>query len=267
MPQLDLFPTLLALGHTEKLAKAATDAIARVHRRPAGLRKFDVISSESLLRGARSSAMYLGHGFSADINYATNLETPHMEGREGREGREDGREDQDADLLQEIGGLVSAYSVLAPERMDATVRTFMRAPLQVLSRIDVALGGPGMPVAADGGARLQSLAGLIAQPVSEHVPGRDALLPLIVHSEIAAREIFGPRSEAVGRVAMRVCAVATGFDPRGFAVPEPYILRNRQNYEQALTDYLAGDVAPLLEVLLRAFNAGATEADGIAQAV
>ncbi len=264
MSQLDLFPTLLALGHTEKLAKAATDAIARVHRRPAGLRKFDVISSESLLRGARSSAMYLGHGFSADINYATNLETPHME---GREGRGDDREDQNADLLQEIGGLVSAYSVLAPERMDATVRTFTRAPLQVLSRIDVALGGPGMPVAAGGGSRLQSLAGLIAQPVSEHVPGRDALLPLIVHSEIAAREIFGPRSEAVGRVAMRVCAVATGFDPRGFAVPEPYILRNRQNYEQALTNYLAGDVAPQLEVLLRAFNAGATEADGIAQAV
>lgn len=263
MPQSDLFPTLLALGHTEKLAQAATDAIARVHRRPAGLRKFDVISSESLLRGARSSAMYLGHGFSADINYATNLKTPHMEGREGREGRED----QDADLLQEMGGLVSAYSVLAPERMDATVRTFTRAPLQVLSRIDVALGGAGMPVAAGGGARLQSLAGLIAQPVSEHVPGRDALLPLIVHSEIAAREIFGPRSEAVGRVAMRVCAVATGFDPRGFAVPEPYLLRHRQDYEQARANYLAGDVAPLFAVLLHAFNAGATEADGIAQAV
>ena len=60
-----------------------------------------------------------------------------------------------------LASAVSAYSVAAPELLDGTVRSFARAPLQVLARIDVAAGGTGIP--AGESARLQGLGRLIAQ--------------------------------------------------------------------------------------------------------
>ncbi|QRP59951.1 oxidoreductase [Corynebacterium minutissimum] len=226
MPSSDPLTPLMALSGVEENAAAAVSAIARVHRRPEGLRKFEVISSESLLRGARACAAIDGASLA----------------------------------LADVPPTVSAYSLLAPEVQATTVRTFARAPLQVLARIDVASGGPGKP--AQEPAVAHALAQLITRGAGVDY---DRLLPVVLHAEIAARELFGERSTVVALVAARTAAIHTGFDPRGFAVPETYLNRNRTAYRSALSTY--GEApTELLTLLLHAWTAGAKEADGIARA-
>ena len=72
--------------------------------------------------------------------------------------------------------------------------------------------------------------------------------------ELEAGEFFGPRSGSIARVASRVTAVMTGFDPRGLAVPETYLHRYQDDPKDPV-------------FLLRAWEAGAEEAEGIARAV
>lgn len=215
---------LAPLAQEESVAAAmaaAVEAINRAHRRPAGLRKPEIISSESLLRGARLGA-------------------PQQKVSEGPE--------------------ISAYSLLAPQLQAATVRTFARAPLQILARIDVALGGSGLPADA---ARCQALARFITQGAGVAF---DRLAPAIVQAEISAGELFGPRSEVASRVAARAMAIHTGLDPRGFAVPEVYLSRHAARHRQAVEGYRKGELVALIEFLLRAWEAGGEEADGIARA-
>lgn len=143
----------------------------------------------------------------------------------------------------------SAYSVLAPAEATTTAATFRRAPLQVFARLDTLLGGPGTPVSAAAAARLSTLARLITGP--DHP--RPGLLPVVVHLEVETHEFFGPRSGSIARVAGRVAAAMTGFDPRVLAVPETYLHRHRP-----------AQLTP--ELLLAAWEAGAAEAEGIARA-
>ncbi|MGP5497662.1 oxidoreductase [Corynebacterium flavescens] len=236
MPDSDPLSPLLELPGVEAAAAAAVESISRAHRRPAGLRKFELISSESLMRGARSSV---------SISGAVIPPAPAPE-------------DVEHGPLAEA---ISAYSLLAPPLQESTVRTFARAHLQVLARIDVAAGGHGIP--QSGAARLQSLARLIT-----HGSGVafDRLLPVVVQAEIAAGGFFGPRSGLVAQVAGRVAAIHTGLDPRGFAVPEGYLNRHRERYHTLLADFFE-QPGPLLEMLLAAWKAGGEEADAIARAV
>lgn len=111
-------------------------------------------------------------------------------------------------------------------------------------------------------ARLQGLGRLIAQGGG---PAFDLLLPSVVHAEIAAGEFFGPRSGLVARVASRLAAVHTGFDPRGFAVPEVYYTRHRAEYAAAVGNYRTA-LADALLTHLAAWTAGGKEADAIARA-
>ena len=85
----------------------ASAAIAAVHRRPVNLRHSEITSSESAVRGARLSALLSG-----------------------------GSEDAE----------VSAYSLLAPAQLQATARTFQRAPLQVLAMPSLVAPVPHSPV-------------------------------------------------------------------------------------------------------------------------
>ena len=203
---LDALTTVAGVADAEQHASAA---IAAVHRRPVNLRRSEITSSESAVRGARLSALLSG-----------------------------GSEDAE----------VSAYSLLAPAQLQATARTFQRTPLQVLARLDVLLGGSGTPLS--GAPRLSTLAQLIVGPAHP----RAGLLPVFVHMELEAGEFFGPRSGSIARVASRVTAVMTGFDPRGLAVPETYLHRHQEDPKDPV-------------FLLRAWEAGAEEAEGIARAV
>ena len=223
MEHHDPLAPLASLPGLADAASRAVSSIARAHRRPAGLRAPDVISAESLLRGARATQDYV----EGDKN-----------------------------------GVVSAYSLLAPDLLATTVRTFSRAPLNLVARADVACGGDGVPAAGQA-HRVQGLARLVASGAGVDF---DRLAPAVVHAEIAAHRVCGPRSEVVARVVGRATAVHTGLDPRCFAVYENFLGRHRARYVRALESYAAGDVAPALVLLMDAWETGGAEADLIAQA-
>lgn len=233
----DPFGTLLTFPELQDRVDAARSAIARAHRRPAVLRRGDVVSSESVLRGARA-AVALGEGGGIPLA--------------------DAEPAADSSLARAI----SAYSVLAPDRLDDSVRTFVRAPLQVIARLDVLAGGTRLPSRETG--RLQEVARIIV--TRPDGPAYDALLPAVVHAEIAGGELFGPRSVVIAHAAARLAAVATGFDPRGIAVPETYLNRHRAEYRRLLAGYVAGHQVDFFAQQLDAWAAGAKEADGIAKA-
>lgn len=235
MPENDPLSPLFRLPGVKEGAEKAAAAIARAHRRPAGLRRYEVISAGSLMRGARASVALDGHAI-----------PPHPGPGDVESGP--------------LAGAVSAYSVAAPEVVDSTVRSFARAPLQVLARIDVAAGGTGIPSADS--ARLQGLARLIAQGSG---PAFRDLLPSVVHAEIAAGEFFGPRSGVVARVAARLAAIHTGFDPRGFAVPEVYFHRHSKAYRECSANY-RDKPGEVVLFHLSAWEVGGKEADAIARA-
>ncbi|GAB2502450.1 hypothetical protein [Corynebacterium atrinae] len=230
MPEPDPLEPLLSQWKVADVASEAVAAIATVHRRPVSLRRSDLTGSESVLRGARTSAL---------------IDDPGVRLSDSPTGG--------------LGSAISVYSLLAPDSLDSSARTFLRAPLQILARMDVLAGGNGHPVDAAAGARLQGLSRLVS--VDSAWP---ALLPVIVHGEILAHRPFGPRSGGIARAASRLAAVANGFDPRGLAVPETYLNRHRDAY---LASVNAGYGADFARLVLQAWVAGAVEAEAIARAV
>ena len=112
MAENDPLSLLLRDEEVSRLSGRAESTIAAAHRRPAALRKPEVVSSESLLRGARASAGLISGRVARDVAEEINA---------------------DGSLLARH---ISAYSTLAPEQFSATMRTFTRAPLQVLARWD-----------------------------------------------------------------------------------------------------------------------------------
>lgn len=243
MAEKDPLAPLFALPGVENSAARAVEKVSRAHRRPAGLRKFDVISAESAMRGARAAVFV--DGLKISPNVAPDL-SPDLTAEDAMEGP--------------LANSISAYSLLAPEVQATTVRTFARAPLQVLARLDVAAGGTGMPNSAQA-ARVQALSRLVSGGSGVAF---DRLLPVVVHAEIAAYEVFGLRSNLIGMVAARLAAIHSGFDPRGFAVPETYYNRHSAQYWQVIGEY-SENPGPALEFLLAAWAAGGVEADGIAR--
>ncbi|QCB27539.1 hypothetical protein CENDO_01180 [Corynebacterium endometrii] len=241
MSGFDPFGQLFGDSRLSRSAEAAASAIAQVHRRPAALRQYEVISSESLLRGARSGLIL--DGFDRDL-FGGRLES--------------------GAVTDELARAVRIAGALAPDRHATTVRTFARAPLQVIAGLDVAAGGDGTPADPQ---RMQALAQLIvATAAGKCGANADRGLPVVAHAEIVGRTLCGARSGGIGRMVARIAAVTTGFDPRGLAVPEPYLVRHKARYAQCLEDY-EKDPLPLLILLFEAWEAGAREAEGIARAL
>lgn len=200
------------------LIDAATADLQALHRHPATARGSGVTSSEGVLRGARLAAL-LGNA-------------PETQ-------------------------LVDAYSVLAPDVREQTARTFIKAPLQVLARLDVLVGGSGRPRDGWAAGRLALLGKIVAAGPHQAV----------VQGEIIAHELFGQRSVAVGLAAARVSAVASGFDPRGLAVPEVYYNRHRSELLALGAGFAQpAGVVPFVAYYLAAMRAGVVEARGIANA-
>ena len=204
------------------LIDAATADLQALHRHPATARGSGVTSSEGVLRGARLAAL-LGNA-------------PETQ-------------------------LVDAYSVLAPDVREQTARTFIKAPLQVLARLDVLVGGSGRPRDERAAGRLALLGKIVA--VGPH----QAVVPAVVQGEIIAHELFGTRSMVVGLAAARVSAVASGFDPRGLAVPEVHYNRHRSELAALGAGFTQpAGVVPFVAYYLAAMRAGVVEARGIANA-
>lgn len=225
MPAHDPLLPLLKLGAVSQHAQQATGAIAAAHRRPAALRKADVLVAESVLRGARLSTVLEGEP--ADV---------------------------DKEPSGVFGQVIAVHGLLSPAQIQSSAATFRRSPANVLARMDVAAGGDGV---ARHPRRVHALVGVMSGDV--------ALAPQVVHAEIAAHQLFGPRSSVIARAASRLAAVATGFDPRGLAVPEVHYHRHRRDYESVLAGWVNGgdSVRVALEFLLDAWVTGAREAEAI----
>lgn len=204
----------------EALGKAR-EAINAVHRRPVNLRKVEITSSEATLRGAKVAA----------------------------------------DLAPQLSEqqVISAFSVLAPGTVEESARIFLRSPLQIFARLDVALGGTGQPVKAP--EELELLGRVISAAKD------NPLLAAVVQGEVASKEFFGIRSTTIAAVAARLAAVASGLDPRGLCVPETYVRRHRKEFDQAIEEFRSPDgVENYIVLHLAAWEAGAAEAESIARA-
>ena len=202
-------PTLVAQAQQVK------QDLAAVHRKPPVLRKTEIIVGESALRGAKSSTLLDGHEVDVEKLNGTAL-----------------------------GAAISAYSVLVPPGVNAQAHTWLRAPSQVLARLDVVAGGQGFPANPAG---IRGLTQLVIGPQT------DLLAIIAVHLAIETGELFGPRSPLIARVAARLHAIATGVDPIGLAVPEVYLYRHRNQ-----------ELSPTL--LLDAWSAGCAEGRAIVEA-
>ncbi|WP_144413409.1 hypothetical protein [Corynebacterium epidermidicanis] len=149
---------------------------------------------------------------------------------------------------------ISVYSLLAPDLVESSARIFLRSPLQILAKMDVLAGGDGKPVTNV--SALQQLAHIVVQ--------RPENLAGIAHGVIAHYGCFGSRSGVIARGCARLAAVAVGNDPRGLTVPEVYLHRHSSEYAAAVAGF-ASDPKDFLDLQLRAFLAGAAEAEAIAR--
>ncbi|KAA8722319.1 hypothetical protein [Corynebacterium spheniscorum] len=213
--QLALWEFLRAQREIAAREAEAKEALRAVHRRPINLRRHEVTTAASALRGAKLSALLEGDDASRHT---------------------------------------TSYSLLTEEKLQGVARNFLRAPAQVCAQLDVLCGGEGK---ARHPERIHGLARLAGD-----VEGQ-VLYPQIVHGEVLGRKIFGPRSGQVARVAARLAAVASGFDPRGLAVPEVYLHRHARRYAEVMGAWEDGPAAAV-EFLLEAWIAGAAEAESIA---
>lgn len=193
----------------------ALEALRAVHRRPINLRRHEVTTAASALRGAKLSALLEGAG---------------------------------------APGHTTSYSLLTEAKLQEAARNFLRAPAQVFAQLDVLCGGQGKALQSQRIHGLARLAGGVEGQV---------LYPQIVHGEVLGRKIFGQRSGQVARVAARLAAVASGFDPRGLAVPEVYLHRHARRYAELMGAW-DKEPAAAVEFLLEAWIAGAAEAESIA---
>ena len=235
MSHTDPLAPLLDLGEAAELATRAYDAIAAAHRRPAALRKPNLLVAESVLRGARLSTLIEGQAAPVD-------------------GEPSGW----------FAHVISVHGLLSPASIQTSAATFRRSPANVLARMDVAAGGDGRPVGAQAAQRIRMIAGLVDADSGAH----RVLLPQVIHAEIASHELFGPRSGIIARATSRLTAVATGFDPRGLAVPEIHYNRHRREYLELLAGWTSGGegVRDCLEFLLDGWIVGAAEAESIIRA-
>lgn len=155
-------------------------------------------------------------------------------------------------LIADIAGLdrevvASAASLL----LDPPLPTLTRQPLQVVAKLDVVLGGSGVPREPD---QLVTLAGMLTHTPPTGI-GADVLG--LTHGAL-------DNGLVVGLIVSRLAAMASGLDPKGLCVPEVFYNRHRARFFQALSSY-AGDAQELYGLYEEAMFAGAREAEGIAR--
>lgn len=171
-----------------------------------------------------------------------------------------------------LAGALRVGQALDGDALANLVRTWSRAPLQVLARLHLlaatdlvadeeALGRP-LP---DAGERLDLLAQVV---VASTAPA--PVIAGVVHGELLALHPFGTADGVVARAASRLVAVSTGLDPHNLGVPEVAWLRRGPEYTAAATQFAGGSaagVAAWLVLCSAALEAGAREAKSIADSV
>ena len=155
-------------------------------------------------------------------------------------------------LISTLAGVDAEVAASAASLLlDPPLAAFVRQPLHIVAKLDVTLGGSGVPSAPDG---LVTLAGVVAHDPPTGA-GADAL-----------GLTYGALDHglAVGLIVSRLVAMVSGLDPKGLCVPEVYYNRHRGQFITALEAYPA-DPQPLYQLYEEAMFAGAREAAGIAR--
>jgi hypothetical protein len=236
---------LLDLPGVAEWVESARAAVDRLRSHRALRRGGATVTAESALRGARASAALEG----ADVELATL--------------RAGGTTDP------VVQGALRAFLGLGD-----LVRTWPRAPLQVLARLHVLVAADqlaehdlGRPTeAANASARLDALASL----VSGESQAPAAVLAAVVHGELLAIRPFASANGVVARAAARLTLVTGGLDPRMVSVPEVGHLEQREEYAAALAAYASGTpdgVGFWLRHCCSAIALGAREGTAICEAL
>jgi hypothetical protein len=203
----DPFADVAILSGVGVAASHARDALDALLRHPAMRRDAGRLAADSVLRGARASAVLAG-----------------------------GNPDDLADPI--VQGALRATGEVA-----VLAATWERAPNQVLARIHV-LAARDLAPADDLGRprhgadtrRLEQLLQLAVAPT--RAPG--VIVAAIVHGELRAIDAFGSAGGLVARAAERLVLVTRGVDTRAVGVPEAGHLELASAYEPLVAAYGTG---------------------------
>ncbi len=231
----DPLADLAALEGVASAMASARDGIDALLRDRGLRRTAPELTTESLLRGARASAVLAGSG--------SELEA-------FRRGEADQTAAAALRLSTELLGLVP---VLRRSPAQAFARLHTVAAKGVLD--DTELGRPRDHLGAE---RLTGLARMLLAPT--RAPALVAAA--VVHAELRTVAPFGSHDGLVARAAERLLMVARGVDPTSLTVPEAGHLALRAAYESNLKGYAEGGTAGVHAWLLyaaEAFTAGAQE--------
>jgi len=210
---------------------AARDGIDAMLR-DRGLRQTSPdLTAESLLRGARASAVLAGSASSLD---------------DVRRGEGDAIAQAALRLSVELLGLAPVLS---------------RAPVQALARLHTLAAAGTVPEASLGRPRDAGAAARLRDVLGVLDEGLPALLTAaVLHAEIATGESFGSGDGLVARAVERLVLVSSGLDAKSLLVPEAGHLAHRAAYESNLRAYATGGRAGLQAWLVycaEAYAAGA----------
>jgi hypothetical protein len=192
------------------------------------------LTGESLLRGARASAVLEGEEVSLD---------------EVRAGE---------------GGPLAHAAVRVSTELLGLLPTLTAAPLQAVARIHtlaakgtVAEDDLGRPRSPEAAARLQALAATLSAGTSAPA----LVVAAVAHAELAAAAPFVSHNGLVARAVERLLLVARGVDAKSLVVPEAGHLALRREYESNLRGYREGGPAGVHAWLLYAAEAYAAGAE------
>jgi hypothetical protein len=192
------------------------------------------LTAESLLRGARASAVLEGEEVSLD---------------EVREG---------------AGGPLAQSAVRVSTELLGLLPTLTAAPLQAVARIHtlaakgaVADDDLGRPRSAEAAARLQALAATLSAETSAPA----LVVAAVAHAELVATAAFVSHNGIVARAVERLLLVARGVDAKSLVVPEAGHLALRREYESNLRGYREGGPSGVHAWLLYAAEAYAAGAE------
>jgi hypothetical protein len=239
----------MALPGVAAASDQARDALGRVHRHRANLRRWPVTAAEAALRAARASAVLDG-GLKLDEQLDVSATSDPVF----------------AGALRVAQALEGGETTL--------VGVWQRAPLQALARLHMLAAADrvdesrlGRPRAdADVGPRLELLGKIATGGTRAPAP----VIAAVAHGELLTLAPFGSADGVVARAVSRLVTIATGLDPHGLGVPEVSWMRRAAEYREAARGFAAGTpdgMAAWMLLCCRAMRTGAQEALSIAESL
>ncbi|NLG55459.1 MAG: oxidoreductase [Rhodococcus sp.] len=244
----DPLDPLVDLPGVREAADKARAALGEVHRHRSNRRGWATTAAEAAVRAARASSSLDGG--------VMELPAPGEQG----------------DPV--LSGALRVGQALDGDALGNTVRTWQRAPLQMLARLHLLAAADlvddaeqlGRPRSDAGvGERLDGLAQLLTGGTKAPAP----IVAAVAHGELLALSPFGVADGVVARAASRLVSVSTGLDPRNLGVPEVTWMRRPQAYREAAEGFASGTaegVGAWVIYCCDAFEGGAREALSIAEA-